>query len=136
MDNTFHAASAATSIDNAGPDDLVPVTGPGIADPRDTARFNEALGTSAESGTEAVDATGVARAPHTMGDNILSGLQNVSTHMQETWQALGESLDGDMSAGKLLKVQMGLAEMVLQYELVSKAVSRSTQNIDQLVKLQ
>lgn len=133
------ALQLTTDLAQVVGDDLAPnATGP--ADPRDAAKFNELLDGPARTSADepgAVEAASRAGQPgHSMGDHILSSLQNVSTDMQGTWKALGDSLKGDMSATKLLQVQMGLAHMVLQYELVSKAVTRSTQNIDQLVKLQ
>lgn len=123
-----------------GMDDLVPsVAQPAQPDARDTARFSELLEDDL-AGPADVQAAGAANRTnhtnHTMGDNILSGLQNVSGDLQKEWKGISDSLQGDLSARKLLQVQMGLAGLVLQYELVSKAVTRTTQNIDQLVKLQ
>lgn len=131
---TLQATDAAGVVS----DDLAPSTGPGTADPRDAARFSELLGgadgTAPVAETQAIE--GATKASRTMGDNILSGLHNVSTDLQKTWSALSDSLNGKMTASKMLQVQMGLAHVTLQYELVSKIVARSTQNIDQLVKLQ
>ena len=40
------------------------------------------------------------------------------------------------NVAELLKVQVALMQISVQYELIGKAVSRSTQNLDQLVKVQ
>ncbi|MCF8161246.1 MAG: type III secretion system inner rod subunit SctI [Polaromonas sp.] len=97
---------------------------PPIADP---------AGTAANAGVRAV-----APENRTMGDNILSGLQGLSSDFQQSVKTVSAVLtDGaNLSSADLLKVQVGLMQISVQYELIGKAVSRSTQNIDQLVKVQ
>ena len=41
-----------------------------------------------------------------------------------------------MGMQDLLKLQLQLVQVSVQYDLVGKAVSRSTQNFDQLVRIQ
>jgi type III secretion protein I len=124
------------------PDDPAPDSSPGAADASDAARFSEVMD-APDAAAGAEDAASVqATAPssgRTLGDNILGGLHRLSTDLQQTWKSMGAALGGTAAAPNmrdLLKVQMNLASMSVQYELVSKAVSRATQNIDQLVKLQ
>jgi type III secretion protein I len=74
----------------------------------------------------------------TLGGQILSGLQSASTDYAQKWKNVTSGLD-DMakhpSASSMLKVQSELLQVSLLYELIGKAVSRSTQNIDTLVRM-
>ena len=73
----------------------------------------------------------------TMGDTILSGLRSVSDDMSSKWSAVSRALDApNLQVAQMLKLQLTISQMSVQYDLVGKAISRSTQNIDQLVKLQ
>ena len=74
----------------------------------------------------------------TMGDNILKGLQGMASEFKQSMANVSASLDPgtNMSVSDLFKVQMGLMQMSVQYELIGKGISRSTQNLDQLVKIQ
>lgn len=74
----------------------------------------------------------------TLGETVLRGMQNVSTDLQQSWSKVGQVLDGNssLSVSDLLKVQMGLIQTSVQFEFMGKVVGRSTQNLDQLVKLQ
>lgn len=74
-----------------------------------------------------------------MGDRILAGMQSVSGEFQSAWKSVSASLDANaetMGMHNLLKLQMHLVQVSVQYDLVGKAVSRSTQNFDQLVRVQ
>jgi type III secretion protein I len=123
-----------------GVDDLAPGD---VPDTAAAARFSELMDapTDAVDGVDAksaVEAAAPVTGPRTLGDNILGGLQHVSSDLQQTWHALGDALSGSapLHVQDLMKMQLQLSTMGVQYELVSKAVTRSTQNIDQLVKLQ
>lgn len=76
--------------------------------------------------------------PRTLGDQVLAGMQNLSEDFQQSWKSVSAALESGsaMTTSDMLKLQMGLTQMSIQYELVGKAISRSTQNLDQLVKLQ
>ena len=81
------------------------------------------------------------QAPESVGERILQGMQNVSGNFQTTWKSVQASLDASASASamsmqELLKLQLQLVQVSVQYDLVGKAVSRSTQNLDQLVRVQ
>lgn len=80
----------------------------------------------------------VAGGPRSLGDSILNGMQNLSTDFQQSWRTVQAALDGgvQMTMSDMLKLQMGVVQMSVQYDMVGKAISRSTQNIDQLVKMQ
>jgi len=76
--------------------------------------------------------------PRTLGDTILSGMNKLSAEFQQSWRTVNAVLDegSRMTMADMLKLQMGMVQMSVQYDLVGKAISRSTQNLDQLVKMQ
>lgn len=73
-----------------------------------------------------------------VGDRILSGIQSVSGDFQTAWKAVAETVSSDQmtSMQDMLRLQLQLAQVTVQYDLVGKAISRSTQNFDQLVRVQ
>jgi len=71
-----------------------------------------------------------------LGDRILGGLQGVQQRFDAQLQAVSRTLDGTPSTSELLRLQLGMAQMAFQVELVGKAISRGTQNIDQLLRMQ
>lgn len=123
---------------------------PASADALAAAQFSQLMGAqSAPASASAIDSPALQNngvlAPNgpsgqapTLGESILGGVSNLSEQFQQSWRSVHSALEGGqlMPAGDLLKLQMGLTQMAIQYELVGKAVGRSTQNIDQLVKMQ
>lgn len=114
---------------------------------RAVARFEEIMQAepAAFAGSTAVGpvplqsyAAAPANGPSSLGDRILVGLNGMSADFQQTWRGVTKAVDAGAttSMADLLKLQMSLTQLSIQYELVNKAVSRSTQNIDQLIKLQ
>ena len=80
-----------------------------------------------------------ADAPGSVGDRILAGMQGVSAEFQTAWKSVSASLEANapaMSMQDLLKLQLQLVQVSVQYDMVGKAVSKSTQNFDQLVRMQ
>jgi type III secretion protein I len=56
----------------------------------------------------------------------------------EKWQGIASGLDSmgtQPHMADLLRLQTNLVQASVQYELVGKAVSRSTQNVDALVRM-
>ncbi|WP_144630583.1 type III secretion system inner rod subunit SctI [Bordetella genomosp. 13] len=80
----------------------------------------------------------VAPSLPTLGGQILSSLQGTSAEFSQRWQGIAAGLD-QMAAkpniGDMLRVQAEMLQVSVQYELVGKAVSRTTQNIDTLVRM-
>jgi type III secretion protein I len=74
----------------------------------------------------------------TIGDKILGGLSSLSTDFQQSWKSVAAVVnnDGMVTTNDMLKLQMNLTQMSVQYDLLGKAISRSTQNVEQLVKIQ
>lgn len=76
-------------------------------------------------------------APRTLGDAILQGLQTASTDITNAWRATGEVLNKpDITVSDMLRVQTMLLQSSVQYELVGKAVSKSTQSLENILKTQ
>lgn len=74
----------------------------------------------------------------TLGGQILSGLRGVATDFSDKWKDVAHSLDGmggQPAVSDMLRLQTELLQVSVQYELVGKAVSRSTQNVDTLVRM-
>lgn len=110
-------------------------------DPLATAQFAQMMSPPtpvADPAAADAGVRGVASQDRSMGDNILSGMQGLSNDFQQSVKAVSSVLtDGaNLNVAELLRVQVGLMQISVQYELVGKAVSRATQNLDQLVKVQ
>lgn len=77
-------------------------------------------------------------APPTLGNHILSSLRASAGEFSEKWQGIASGLDSmgtQPHMADLLRLQTNLVQASVQYELVGKAVSRSTQNVDALVRM-
>lgn len=77
--------------------------------------------------------------PLSLGTKILDGLQNSSNDLSGRWQSISERLDqtsATPNVTELLQVQTQLLQVSIHYELVGKAISKSTQNIDTMVRMQ
>ena len=114
------------------------------ADPLATAQFAQMMGAQAPA-TEPpqpvmIDSAAVLLPAEnrTMGDNILTGMESMSSEYRQAMTKVNAALDssGDMTISDMLRLQMGLMQISVQHELVAKGISRSTQNLDQLVKIQ
>jgi type III secretion protein I len=115
---------------------------PAVADPDAVARFAELMA-SAPPVAPAPVAASIAGAyplrPASLGDQVLQGLQRVQTDFNGHLSAVGRMLDAGAPApgvSELLRMQLGMSHMAVQLEVVGKAIARSTQNIDQLVRMQ
>ena len=76
--------------------------------------------------------------PATLGSQILSGLQSTTAEFSQKWQGIAGNLDrlgAQSSLSDMMRLQGELLQVSVQYELVGKAVSRTTQNIDTLVRM-
>ena len=122
-------------------DDPAPGAAPALVDSGAAARFSDLMDASEPPGPEQVgevQSVSPSASPPTLGDNILNGLNHVATDLQGTWRNVQASLNSGSPLGirDLFRTQLAVSTMGMQYELVTKAVSRSTQNLEQLVKLQ
>ena len=126
---------------------LPPLAAPGAQtaaapDALATARFATLMQAPPTAATPVAQAAAAAVSPaatQSVGDRILAGMQSVSGEFQSAWKSVAASLDASaetMGMQELLKLQMNLVQVSVQYDMVGKAVSRSTQNFDQLVRVQ
>jgi type III secretion protein I len=121
----------------------LPVVAPdGLA----AARFRALMEAPPTANLAPVDPSSAAHGPGlapvdgevSLGDRVLAGMQNVSGELQQAWKTVSDKVYGGkaMDAPEMLQLQLQLTQIAVQYELLGKAVSRSTQNIDQLVRIQ
>ena len=133
-------AQIATGSFNSVPTEAVTSTVP--ADEVTASRFAEMMKTPAPaddpSRVGSVAGTGEPARPATLGESILEGMNHLSHEFDEARRAVRATLDpgSKMTFSDVLRLQLTLTELSIQNELVGKAISRSTQNIDQLVKMQ
>ena len=111
-----------------------------MAQPADATAASNALQPLDRMSTQSVSQPPALDADSSVGDRILNGLQSVSGDFRTTWDSVSGVLNSTASASlniqDMLKLQMQLVQTSFQYELVGKAISRSTQNLDQLVRIQ
>jgi type III secretion protein I len=111
-----------------------------------TERFNAMMNApdAAQTATESTLQQAFAAQPSdqaqgsSLGSQILAGLQASATQVSQQWQTLAGSIDRvatKPSVGDLLQVQAQIVQAEMQYDLVSKTVSKATSNIDTLVRM-
>ncbi len=84
-------------------------------------------------------AAGASPAPTSLGDSILRGLAQVRDGLNAGLAQANDLIDpqsGPMSTSRLLQFQVGMLNMGFQYQMVASVVTKTAQNIDQLVKMQ
>ena len=141
---------AAVAIAQLVPGPLAPATAtPPVAPSLATERFN-AIMNAPDMGTvtgAAAATPTIAQAPitplidttsPTLCNQILSGLRSSAADFSQKWQNIAVGLDKTVTQpniADMLRLQSELMQVSVQYELVGKAVSRTTQNIDAMVKM-
>ena len=81
--------------------------------------------------------TTVALNSKTLGDAILNTLNTASTQMNQTWHQAAQAVaNKELNMADMLQLQMSVIQTSIQYELLSKGISKSTQNLDQILKTQ
>ncbi|QVQ24860.1 type III secretion system inner rod subunit SctI [Achromobacter deleyi] len=112
-----------------------------------TERFNAVMNapevdapalTGLQAALQTAFAPPVDAAPQTLGNQILASLRSTTTEYSEKWQGISGRLDAmaaQPSVADMMRLQADLLHVSVNYEMVSKAVSRTTQNIDSLVRM-
>ncbi|MFY4258004.1 type III secretion system inner rod subunit SctI [Achromobacter xylosoxidans] len=80
----------------------------------------------------------VADATPTLGSQILNGLRAGVAGFSDKWTGMAARLNAvaeQPEMGNLLRLQADMLQLSVQYEVVGKAVTRSTQNLDTLVRM-
>ena len=135
------AVKAATPVTPAA-------TAHAAADPAQVAQFRASLdsvppasgadisGASATTGFSSASAPS-AIAPPSFGDAILNGLDHLRGHLKAGWASAVAPLEGgSMSAAGMLQAQAGLQQMGFETQLIATVAGKTSQSIDQLVKMQ
>lgn len=94
--------------------------------------------TGLQSALQTAFAPPVDAAPQTLGNQILASLRSTTTEYSEKWLGISGRLDAmatQPSVADMMRLQADLLHVSVNYEMVSKAVSRTTQNIDSLVRM-
>lgn len=107
------------------------------------ARLSDLLSNQPEQPVVAIDPAvapaDAAGGAHTLGEKILARLDAVGsqfrTNMERT-HAMLEAGPANMSLKDLFQLQMEMAQVSLEIELVGKGVSKAVQHVEQLTKLQ
>jgi len=118
---------------------------PGIAPVSDVERFNTALGTSPSApqavpeiaAVEPSTAVKPVDGPRNLGNAILDGLEAASRDVSQRWQAAAQAIEKpEIGVADLLRLQLNVVQGSLQWELVTKAIGKSAQNLEQIIKAQ
>ncbi|CAK0781508.1 putative EscI/YscI/HrpB family type III secretion system inner rod protein [Gammaproteobacteria bacterium] len=115
-----------------------PTAAPIPPSPEAVERFQNAL--APEAGPQVVDLGQVryAQVMQAPGDVILKGMEEIRGEYLSRKQGLGEFLEGKRSldSGELLRMQFDLVMASFYIDWVSKVASKTTQNLDTLLKTQ
>lgn len=128
---------------------VAPIQGAPVAQPDQLAmaRFNAVMAaseadapalTGLQAALQSAFTPAADAAPATLGNQILASLRSTTTEYSEKWQNISGRLDAMSAApavADMLRLQADLVQVSVQYELVGKAVSRTTQNVDSLVRM-
>ena len=119
---------------------VVPVAG------ADVERFRNALAggdTSSPAAASASALSAAASAPvaqrpaSTAGDAILAGLKDSYQQISQAWaQAADLTAQPVLSTAQMLGVQAKLLQASGHFEMLSKGISKTSQNLDQILKTQ
>jgi len=92
------------------------------------------------AGITAPNATGQPqRVGGTLGDAILSGIEGLSTDVRRTWDVVRSSTKADanlLKLGDLMALQTQVIQFSFLSEMLGKAVTKTAQDLDALVKMQ
>ena len=115
------------------------------AQPLATERFNAVMNVpdvQPLAGTQAVLQVSFAPAPletsPTLGGQILSGLRSMSADFSSKWQNLATGIDNmsiQPTVVDMVRTQRQLLDVSVHYDLISKVTSRTSQNIDSIVRM-
>lgn len=114
----------------------------GVAPASDVERFENLMQGPGAEPSKANDILGTGPAAHaagnTLGDKVLDGMQGLKSGYDSQLEKIQTSLSdvNPMSTKEMFQLQVDLAKLTLQGELINKTVTKSTQNLDTLLKSQ
>lgn len=104
---------------------------------KNTSSKNDVTLANSEDSVRLIDASNMEL--RSMGEVILAKMDNVgkkfTTHMEQVHSLLDKA-PNSLSLPELLKIQIELGALTLEIDLVGKGVTKATQDVDQLSKLQ
>ena len=114
---------------------------PGVAPANDVERFNAALKAPQPAAEVApIEPPPAVRAtdgPRNLGNAIVDGLEAASRDVTQRWQAAAKAIEKpQIGVADLLRLQLNVVQGSLQWELVTKAIGKSAQNLEQIIKAQ
>ncbi len=138
-------ASASSAGSAAGIASASSIGGSGAVDSAQAAKFRALVqpeaavaSDSSELATSAVHAASSNPAT-SLGDAILQGLEKVRGSLNNGWASAAALLDpknGPVSTPRMLQFELGVLHMGFAHQMIGSVVSKTTQDIDQLVKMQ
>ena len=105
----------------------------------DATRFAEMVQPMAAPGDVSLASLAGVEPTGTPGDSILEGMKSLGSDFRESWSAMKAALDrplDQMTLADMMRLQLQMVQLSVQVELIGKAVSKASSNIDQLSKLQ
>jgi len=74
---------------------------------------------------------------HCMDNRILEGMQKLKSGYDEKVSAINDAVNiGQLTVQDVMKLQLEIAKLQMQEELMAKTASKTTQNVDTLLKSQ
>jgi len=142
-------AEVALSLGSSGiaaDDRLAGAAMPAAPSPENVARFNAAMGDDAgwlDGAVPGSPFSGTAPGPagpsplNGLGDRLVNGLDQASNEYLDLKNSIGGKPGGaEPSLVEMLRMQATVIQATVTFELAGKVISRSTQNVDQLTRIQ
>lgn len=131
IDGLGLAATASTSLVSPSPS-AVSAT--------DVERFQNAMATEPTVTAVAVNAAfepSQVNRTGSLGDVILNTLESSSSQIRSAWTEAGQTFNrSEVLMSDMLRLQMTVLEASIQYDLISKGISKANQSLDQLLRTQ
>ncbi|WDD96615.1 MULTISPECIES: type III secretion system inner rod subunit SctI [Thalassomonas] len=141
---TTEAISAVKAIEQLG---VQEAQGPALPPPGDVARMEAAMNNGQQQHqykvNEVMELEEMSSKPSpdeqgsNIGDKVLDGLEKIKNVHEAEVESINVSLaTPDLDVQSLLGLQLKLSRLSLQQDMIAKTASKSTQNLDSLLKTQ
>ncbi|WDE09423.1 type III secretion system inner rod subunit SctI [Thalassomonas haliotis] len=134
------AISAVKAIEQLGINEAQP---PAVPPPGDVVRMEAAMNNGQQRVNEIMPLEEMNSKPlsdeqgSNIGDKVLDGLEKIKNVHEAEVEGINLSLASpDLDVQTLMGLQMKLSRLSLQQDLIAKTASKSTQNLDSLLKTQ
>lgn len=106
----------------------------------DAERFSRLMeAPSASTPTPQIAPTKSVSSADGLGDKVLARMSTMGDEFKKTWEQVADVVagpDNSLSMQDMLKAQMHLVKVATEYEMIGKAIGKSTQNVDQMIRMQ